>query len=100
MVSVGSRITWQPMAHTNNKFPAAMAAGVPCEMKSTVLRVHLFCLIGKCPPTHPILIIICPYFTGSLATNYSAKPPNQTSCVHALFHSLFWQEGGRVKGSI
>ena len=26
----------QPMEHTNHKFPAAMAMGVPCEVKSTV----------------------------------------------------------------
>ena len=26
----------QPMEHTNHKFPAATATGVPCEVKSTV----------------------------------------------------------------
>ena len=27
--------TLQPMEHTNHKFPAATARGVPCEVKST-----------------------------------------------------------------
>ena len=29
----------QPMEHTNHKFPAATAMGVPCEVKSTVCMV-------------------------------------------------------------
>ena len=28
--------TLQPMEHTNHKFPAATATGIPCEVKSTV----------------------------------------------------------------
>ena len=28
--------TLQPMAHTNHKFPAATATGIPCEVKLTV----------------------------------------------------------------
>ena len=45
-------IILQPMEHTNHKFPAATATGVPSEVKSTVHRyggrrrdrVILYCL--------------------------------------------------------
>ena len=32
----------QPMEHTNHKFPAAMATGVPSEVKSTVQYLDLW----------------------------------------------------------
>ena len=37
----------QPMEHTNHKFPAATATGVPCEVKSTVV---------SCPDATPTKI--------------------------------------------
>ena len=32
--------TLQPMEHTNHTFPAAMAMGVPCEVRSTQEIIH------------------------------------------------------------
>ena len=38
----------QPMEHTNHKFPAATATGVPSEVKSTVCAMH--CCVGGAKP--------------------------------------------------
>ena len=42
--------TLQRMVRTNHIFPAAMATGVPCEMKSTVIHDGEVCaaFVGRC----------------------------------------------------
>ena len=50
--------------HTNHKFPAATPMGVPCEVKSTVLRKHF----SKCGVTlvnfccENLTLFACPDF--------------------------------------
>ena len=68
LATLKKKITLQPIAHTNHKFPAATAMGVPCEVKSTV---HIQCM--SCP--------------------LQSETPIQATSLHKNYKTVEWTTG-------